>query len=38
LTLNTAGYHVKQVYARLDVNDRNAVAAELLRMAQHSAR
>ena len=38
LTLNTAGYHVKQVYARLNVNDRNAVAAELLRMAQHAAR
>jgi len=34
LTLNTASYHVKQVYARLEVNDRDAVASRLLNLAQ----
>jgi DNA-binding NarL/FixJ family response regulator len=34
LTLNTASYHVKQVYLRLQVNDRDAVQGELLRRAQ----
>jgi DNA-binding CsgD family transcriptional regulator len=37
LTLNTASYHVKQVYARLDVHERNAVAAKLLALAQAAA-
>ena len=36
LSLNTASYHVKQVYARLDVNDRDAVASRLLNLAQSS--
>lgn len=36
LTLNTASYHVKQVYLRLDVNDRDAVQGQLLRRAQGS--
>jgi DNA-binding CsgD family transcriptional regulator len=34
LTLNTANYHVKQVYLRLEVNDRDAVQGQLLRRAQ----
>jgi DNA-binding CsgD family transcriptional regulator len=34
LTLNTASYHVKQVYAKLDVNDRDAVSDRLLTLAQ----
>ena len=33
LSLNTASYHVKQVYSRLDVNDRGAVQQQLLRLA-----
>ena len=33
LTLNTASYHVKEVYAKLDVNDRNDIDALLLRLA-----
>jgi len=37
LTFNTASYHVKQVYARLEVNDRNAVGAKLLELAQIAA-
>jgi DNA-binding CsgD family transcriptional regulator len=37
LSLNTASYHVKQVYARLDVNDRDAVASRLLNLAQSAA-
>ncbi len=36
VSLNTAGYHVKQVYARLGVNDRNEVAAKLLQLARRS--
>ncbi len=34
LSLNTASYHVKQVYARLDVSERSAVASKLLHLAQ----
>jgi DNA-binding CsgD family transcriptional regulator len=34
LSLNTAGYHVKQVHARLGVNDRNAVQARLLALGR----
>jgi len=34
LSPNTASYHVKQVYAKLDVNDRDAVAQRLLNLAQ----
>jgi len=34
LTFNTASYHVKQVYARLEVNERAAVAQKLLGYAQ----
>jgi len=34
LTINTASYHVKQVYLRLEVNDREAVPGALLRRAQ----
>jgi DNA-binding CsgD family transcriptional regulator len=37
LTLNTASYHVKQVYAKLDVNDRDAVSERLLSLAQLAA-
>jgi DNA-binding CsgD family transcriptional regulator len=37
LTFNTASYHVKQVYARLEVNDRNAVGGRLLALAQVAA-
>jgi DNA-binding CsgD family transcriptional regulator len=37
LTLNTASYHVKQVYAKLDVNDRDAVSERLLNLAQAMA-
>jgi DNA-binding CsgD family transcriptional regulator len=33
LSLNTANYHVKQVYLRLEVNDRDAVQGQLLRRA-----
>jgi DNA-binding CsgD family transcriptional regulator len=33
LTLNTASYHVKQVYLRLHVNNREAVQEELLKRA-----
>ena len=34
LTINTASYHVKQVYLRLQVNNREAVQEQLLRRAQ----
>jgi DNA-binding CsgD family transcriptional regulator len=34
LSFNTASSHVKQVYARLEVNDRAAVAQKLLLLAQ----
>ena len=34
LSFNTASYHVKQVYARLEVNERAAVARKLLQLAQ----
>jgi DNA-binding CsgD family transcriptional regulator len=34
LSFNTASSHVKQVYARLEVNERAAVAMKLLRLAQ----
>ena len=34
LSFNTASSHVKQVYARLDVNERSAVAQKLLHLAQ----
>jgi len=34
LSFNTASSHVKQVYARLEVNDRAAVAQKLLHLAQ----
>jgi DNA-binding CsgD family transcriptional regulator len=34
LSFNTASSHVKQVYARLDVNRRSAVAEKLLHLAQ----
>ncbi len=34
LTLNTANYHVKQVFARLQVHNRDEVADVLLRLAQ----
>ena len=34
LSLNTTSYHVKQIYARLDVNDRHAVEEKLLRLAR----
>ena len=34
LSINTASSHVKQVYARLEVNERSAVARELLHLAQ----
>src|SRR6266581_1488334 len=34
LSFNTASSHVKQVYARLEVNERNAVAQKLLLLAQ----
>jgi DNA-binding CsgD family transcriptional regulator len=37
LTLNTASYHVKQVYAKLDVNDRDAVSRRLLGLAHFAA-
>jgi DNA-binding CsgD family transcriptional regulator len=37
LTFNTASYHVKQVYDRLEVNDRGAVGEKLLRLAQATA-
>jgi DNA-binding CsgD family transcriptional regulator len=33
LTLNTANYHVKQVYLRLQVNNRESVQAQLLKRA-----
>jgi DNA-binding CsgD family transcriptional regulator len=33
LRLNTTSYHVKQVYAKLEINDRNAVADRLLTLA-----
>jgi DNA-binding CsgD family transcriptional regulator len=33
ITINTAGYHVKTVFARLNVNDRNAVARHLKKAA-----
>jgi DNA-binding CsgD family transcriptional regulator len=36
LTLNTANYHVKQVFARLQVHNRDEVADVLLRLAQDS--
>jgi DNA-binding CsgD family transcriptional regulator len=34
LSFNTASSHVKQVYARLEVNERSAVARKLLHLAQ----
>src|SRR4029453_5672747 len=34
LTLNTANYHVKQVFARLQVHNRDEVADVLMRLAQ----
>jgi DNA-binding CsgD family transcriptional regulator len=34
LTINTASYHVKQVYLRLQVNNREAVQEQLLKRAQ----
>ena len=34
LSFNTASSHVKQVYARLEVNERSAVANKLLHLAQ----
>ena len=34
LSFNTASSHVKQVYARLEVNERSAVAKKLLHLAQ----
>jgi DNA-binding CsgD family transcriptional regulator len=34
LSFNTASSHVKQVYARLEVNQRSAVAQKLLHLAQ----
>jgi DNA-binding CsgD family transcriptional regulator len=37
LTFNTASSHVKQVYARLEVNERSAVAQKLLLLAQSVA-
>jgi DNA-binding NarL/FixJ family response regulator len=37
LSFNTASYHVKQVFARLDVNDRDAVGSKLLSLAQVAA-
>ena len=37
LRLNTTNYHVKQVYAKLSVNDRNAVQGRLLQIAQAAA-
>jgi DNA-binding NarL/FixJ family response regulator len=37
LSFNTASSHVKQVYARLEVNDRTAVAQKLLHLAQSMA-
>jgi DNA-binding CsgD family transcriptional regulator len=37
LTFNTASYHVKQVYARLEVNHRNAVSGRLLELARLAA-
>jgi len=37
LTLNTANYHVKQVFARLRVHHRDEVADVLLRLAQDGA-
>ena len=33
MSLNTANYHVKQVYVRLAIKDRNAVAATLIELA-----
>ena len=35
LTLNTANYHVKQVFARLQVHHRDDVADVLLHLAQN---
>jgi DNA-binding CsgD family transcriptional regulator len=37
LTINTASYHVKQVYTKLDVNDRYSVSERLLMLAQSAA-
>jgi DNA-binding CsgD family transcriptional regulator len=37
LSFNTASSHVKQVYARLEVNERSAVAQKLLLLAQSVA-
>jgi DNA-binding CsgD family transcriptional regulator len=37
LSLNTASFHVKQVYARLEVGDRHRVAEKLLHLAQVAA-
>ncbi len=34
LSFNTASFHVKQVYAKLKVNQRNAVESKLLNLAQ----
>jgi DNA-binding CsgD family transcriptional regulator len=33
MSLNTANYHVKQVYVRLAIKDRNAVASTLIELA-----
>lgn len=37
LTLNTANYHVKQVFARLRVHNRDEIAEVLLRLARDAA-
>ena len=34
LSINTANSHVKEVYARLEVNERFAVTRKLLHLAQ----
>jgi len=34
LKVNTASYHVKRVFERLDVNDRGQVADKLVALAQ----
>jgi DNA-binding CsgD family transcriptional regulator len=36
LRLNTASYHVKQVFARLGVNERGAVTQRVLELARHA--
>jgi len=37
LSINTTNYHVKQVFAKLDVNERTAVSGKLLKLAQVAA-